>query len=56
MYNAIHSTGDKSWGYVIEGYPRTQQQAQDFETTVQLVYWWAMFLFLVPIVYVPEIY
>ncbi|VDK50906.1 unnamed protein product [Anisakis simplex] len=31
LYSCIHDVGGRSWGYVIEGYPRTQAQAIDFE-------------------------
>ncbi|KHN86407.1 Adenylate kinase isoenzyme 5 [Toxocara canis] len=31
LYSCIHDVGGRSWGYVIEGYPRTQAQAVDFE-------------------------
>uniref|UniRef100_F1KUL8 Adenylate kinase isoenzyme 5 n=1 Tax=Ascaris suum TaxID=6253 RepID=F1KUL8_ASCSU len=31
LYSSIHDVGGRSWGYVIEGYPRTQAQAVDFE-------------------------
>uniref|UniRef100_A0A915AZK4 Adenylate kinase isoenzyme 5 n=1 Tax=Parascaris univalens TaxID=6257 RepID=A0A915AZK4_PARUN len=31
LYSSIHDVGARSWGYVIEGYPRTQAQAIDFE-------------------------
>uniref|UniRef100_A0A914W9I4 Adenylate kinase isoenzyme 5 n=1 Tax=Plectus sambesii TaxID=2011161 RepID=A0A914W9I4_9BILA len=37
MHTAIHAGGNKSWGYVLEGYPRTPQQAQDFEATVDRI-------------------
>ncbi|TKR72449.1 hypothetical protein L596_019888 [Steinernema carpocapsae] len=35
LYQAIHDMGNKSWGYVVEGYPRTQAQLTDFESQVE---------------------
>ncbi|KAK0400615.1 hypothetical protein QR680_015347 [Steinernema hermaphroditum] len=37
LYQAIHDMGNKSWGYVIEGYPRSQNQLQDFENQIERV-------------------
>ena len=34
MHDAISGVGGKPWGYVIEGYPRTVEQAKDFENRV----------------------
>jgi adenylate kinase family enzyme len=31
LYTALHERGQNGWGYVIEGYPRTLQQAEDIE-------------------------
>ncbi|KAE9551978.1 hypothetical protein FO519_004802 [Halicephalobus sp. NKZ332] len=31
LYTALHEHGGGSWGYVIEGYPRTQKQVEDLE-------------------------
>lgn len=33
MHRAIHGNG-QAWGFVIEGYPRTAEQARDFEKNV----------------------
>jgi adenylate kinase family enzyme len=32
LYSTIHDMGSNSWGYVIEGYPRTIAQAEDIES------------------------
>jgi adenylate kinase family enzyme len=37
LYKAIHSLGAQSWGYVIEGYPRSISQAEDFDNTVEVL-------------------
>uniref|UniRef100_A0A915CNA1 Adenylate kinase n=1 Tax=Ditylenchus dipsaci TaxID=166011 RepID=A0A915CNA1_9BILA len=31
LYTTLHEIGTRSWGYVIEGYPRTLPQAEDIE-------------------------
>ncbi|KAI1706746.1 adenylate kinase domain-containing protein [Ditylenchus destructor] len=31
LYTALHEIGTRSWGYVIDGYPRTLPQAEDIE-------------------------
>uniref|UniRef100_A0A0M3IMR3 Adenylate kinase n=1 Tax=Ascaris lumbricoides TaxID=6252 RepID=A0A0M3IMR3_ASCLU len=38
LYSSIHDVGGRSWGYVIEGYPRTQAQAVDFENQASLLF------------------
>ncbi|CAJ0959359.1 unnamed protein product, partial [Mesorhabditis belari] len=37
LYSGIHEIGTTSWGYVIEGYPRNQHQAQDFEQQIDRI-------------------
>ncbi|CAD5229374.1 unnamed protein product [Bursaphelenchus okinawaensis] len=32
LYSTVHEMGNRSWGYVIEGYPRTLAQAEDIES------------------------
>uniref|UniRef100_A0A1I7WSP3 Adenylate kinase isoenzyme 5 n=1 Tax=Heterorhabditis bacteriophora TaxID=37862 RepID=A0A1I7WSP3_HETBA len=34
LYNELHNVGKTSWGYVIEGYPRTQAQLEDMENVL----------------------
>ncbi|PAV55598.1 hypothetical protein WR25_09935 isoform A [Diploscapter pachys] len=34
LYNEIHNVGASSWGFVIEGFPRTQTQLNDMEHTL----------------------
>ena len=36
IHDAIHKTS-KAWGYVFEGYPRTMEQAKDFEEKVSIL-------------------
>ncbi|CAD6188673.1 unnamed protein product [Caenorhabditis auriculariae] len=35
LYDEIESLGNANWGYVIEGYPRSMEQLEDFEKSVQ---------------------
>ncbi|VDK29539.1 unnamed protein product [Gongylonema pulchrum] len=34
LYSALYGVGSTSWGYVVEGYPRAQNQIVDFENQV----------------------
>uniref|UniRef100_A0A914BU99 Adenylate kinase n=1 Tax=Acrobeloides nanus TaxID=290746 RepID=A0A914BU99_9BILA len=31
LYTTLHEVGSQSWGYILEGYPRTLEQAEEFE-------------------------
>uniref|UniRef100_A0A7E4ZZF7 Adenylate kinase n=1 Tax=Panagrellus redivivus TaxID=6233 RepID=A0A7E4ZZF7_PANRE len=37
LYTAMHEQGANSWGYVIEGYPRTQRQVEELEQQLNRV-------------------
>lgn len=39
LYSSLRDLSSANWGYVFEGYPRTQQQLFDFEKTVSIVVW-----------------